>query len=269
MAEQPTSVFRRNPAVPVTLNVYDLDEGYVASANSLLKCFGTGAYHCGVEVHGTEWSYGCNSGIFECDPRGNTAHSFKQSVSMGRTNLSETDVLSLIDELADQWLGSEYHLLRHNCCDFSNDLCKRLEVGAVPGWVKSAAGLGATLDDIGHARPVTDAVSQGKQSRGVAAEESYQFGDFTRGLASKVSSATGSLMKEGYNTRAASEGAGAHQATDLVGKFSDVTRGTVSTIGQMGSSVVEEGKRARDASSSSGYQFGDITRGLISSLAKR
>merc|ERR1712060_603032 len=43
------------------------------------------------------------------------------------------------------WPGSDYDLLRHNCCHFSDALCQALGVGPIPGWVTSLAGVGAML----------------------------------------------------------------------------------------------------------------------------
>merc|ERR1712046_74265 len=117
--------------------------------------------------------------------------------------LSQADVNALIEELMDTWLGTSYHLLQRNCCDFSNELCKRLGVGRVPGWVKSAAGLGARLDDVVHVRPLLRTVDLGKQFRGREGEDAYRFGDFSCGVASTISDGLGAVVKAGYQHRVA------------------------------------------------------------------
>merc|ERR1712046_102090 len=135
--------------------------------------------------------------------------------------LSQADVNALIEELMDTWLGTSYHLLQRNCCDFSNEFCKRLGVGKVPGWVKSAAGMAAIMDDTIHARQVMAVVARGKVSRGATGDDGYKFGDLTRGVVSSVSDGAGSVLNRGYKSRAASEGDVATSGY----KFGDVTRG--------------------------------------------
>eukprot|EP00438_Fugacium_kawagutii_P024707 Skav235547 [mRNA] locus=scaffold3067:235190:241325:+ [translate_table: standard] len=74
----------------------------LAGVNMFCKAIGTGAFHAGVEVYQTEWSYGgsCNgptgTGIFCCPPKG-----------------------QLINKLKLEWKGQQYDLLRHNCCHFA------------------------------------------------------------------------------------------------------------------------------------------------------
>eukprot|EP00443_Scrippsiella_acuminata_P010407 CAMPEP_0115257102 /NCGR_PEP_ID=MMETSP0270-20121206/46592_1 /TAXON_ID=71861 /ORGANISM="Scrippsiella trochoidea, Strain CCMP3099" /LENGTH=271 /DNA_ID=CAMNT_0002672783 /DNA_START=13 /DNA_END=826 /DNA_ORIENTATION=+ len=115
------------------------------------KAIGTGAYHAGVEVYGLEWSFSCTtdgpyrSGIFAVPPRGCDAHSYREAVEMGETQMTAREVRALIDRLYKEWPGVEYDLLRHNCCHFSDALCIELGVGPIPGWVTSLAGVGAML----------------------------------------------------------------------------------------------------------------------------
>merc|ERR1712032_982970 len=52
-----------------------------------------------------------------------------------------------IAQLKQEWIGTEYDLLRHNCCVFSNILCEKLGVGSIPSWVTNLAAAGATVGD--------------------------------------------------------------------------------------------------------------------------
>eukprot|EP00929_Paragymnodinium_shiwhaense_P090022 TRINITY_DN5024_c0_g1_i4.p1 TRINITY_DN5024_c0_g1~~TRINITY_DN5024_c0_g1_i4.p1 ORF type:complete len:298 (-),score=68.61 TRINITY_DN5024_c0_g1_i4:243-1067(-) len=138
-------------ATPVVLHIYDVTgHDAITGVNKALKLIGTGAFHGGVEVYGTEWSFGyCEdgSGVFSCPPRGCDAHSFRQSVDMGATALTEAQVNGLIQRMTAEWPGTGYDLLRRNCCTFSDTLCVELGVGHAPAWVNNLAGAGATLDD--------------------------------------------------------------------------------------------------------------------------
>eukprot|EP00931_Biecheleriopsis_adriatica_P077242 TRINITY_DN50846_c0_g1_i1.p1 TRINITY_DN50846_c0_g1~~TRINITY_DN50846_c0_g1_i1.p1 ORF type:complete len:565 (+),score=100.96 TRINITY_DN50846_c0_g1_i1:29-1696(+) len=132
---------------PVTLHIYDLGSK-LSGVNVLAKAIGTGAFHAGVEIYGREWSYGGTdggTGVFHNPPRGCTAHSYRESIAMGFTSMTKQEVDKLILELAKEWQGPSYDLLRHNCCHFSDALCIRLGVGPVPSWVTSLAGVGAML----------------------------------------------------------------------------------------------------------------------------
>jgi len=59
---------------PVTLNIYNLGGSSCSrSLNALLKPFGTGAFHCGVQVYDREWSFsdtstGEGDGVFPVVP---------------------------------------------------------------------------------------------------------------------------------------------------------------------------------------------------------
>lgn len=137
----------------VTLHVYDL--GAIRSLNKVLRPAGTGAFHCGVEVYGREWSYaGCvgsgadarATGVFNCRPRLCKDHSYSESVDLGKTALRPGEVLMAIQHLEHMWLASEYSLLWHNCGHFCGHFCRALEVEPVPPWVMSLAGAGQAAE---------------------------------------------------------------------------------------------------------------------------
>jgi len=137
--------------VPVTLHIYDIGTsggGHVI--NRLLRPLGTGVFHCGVEVFGCEWSYsdttsGVGDGVFCSRPRCCEGHTYCESVSMGRTATTESEVLQLIEMLKKDWPVYAYDVLVHNCCHFSDEFCQRLGVGAIPTWVMNLAGAGAAV----------------------------------------------------------------------------------------------------------------------------
>jgi len=135
----------------VTLHIYDVgDQKAVTKVNELLKPIGTGAFHGAVEVYGEEYSYGYideGTGVFSNPPKECTMHTFRESVPMGETKLSQEEVAKLIEEMREAWVGVDYDLLRCNCCNFSDALCVKLGVGHAPKWVTNLAGAGATLQD--------------------------------------------------------------------------------------------------------------------------
>eukprot|EP00928_Gymnodinium_smaydae_P074277 TRINITY_DN57344_c0_g1_i1.p1 TRINITY_DN57344_c0_g1~~TRINITY_DN57344_c0_g1_i1.p1 ORF type:complete len:358 (+),score=33.65 TRINITY_DN57344_c0_g1_i1:46-1119(+) len=183
----------------VTLHVYDVStESVVSAANLVLKTIGTGAFHAAVEIGGVEWSYGYNdsetrTGVFDCEPKKCDMHIYRESIEMGRTNLSSDEVDELLYRLQKEWLGHQYDLLRRNCCVFSDTFCQELGVGPIPARIRNLAAAGGKLVDIGKngydkvKSPIKDVVMAGKAARGADQEaDGYKFGDFTRGVVANV-----------------------------------------------------------------------------------
>ena len=56
---------------------------------------------------------------------------------------------TVIHEMAIEYMGADYDLLRKNCCTFANDVCLRLEVKEddIPSWFRNAAQAGAQAED--------------------------------------------------------------------------------------------------------------------------
>merc|ERR1712070_650419 len=57
----------------------------------------------------------------------------------------------ILQQLVEDWQSKDYDILRHNCCDFSDDMCVRLGVGHVPSWVTNLADAGAKIANTKHA----------------------------------------------------------------------------------------------------------------------
>lgn len=130
----------------VILNIYDL----VKPLNKGLKVLGTGAFHGGVAVFGAEWSYGFSyhgTGIFAATPKECNGPEFRESLDIGETDMTEAEVNELLERMRQEWVGTEYDLLRHNCVRFCDDFCQRLGVGHIPNWVMNLAAAGAKIGD--------------------------------------------------------------------------------------------------------------------------
>jgi len=141
----------------VVLNIYDIGTSSVGQAlNSVLRHFGTGAFHCGVDIYGCEWSFsdtedGNGMGVFCSRPRRCEGHSYCESVKMGTTSMTQSEVLKLIQLMSSYWPVADYDTLTKNCCHFCDELCQRLRVGPIPSWVMNLAGAGAALAATGDA----------------------------------------------------------------------------------------------------------------------
>mmetsp|Transcript_1629 Transcript_1629/g.4997 ORF Transcript_1629/g.4997 Transcript_1629/m.4997 type:complete len:440 (-) Transcript_1629:17-1336(-) len=107
-----------------------------------------GVFHAGVEVNGVEWSfayqpYETRYGVGCHSPKMHPQHHFRQTVGMGRTQCQSEKITELLACMVEEYPGGDYDLLRRNCCHFADDLCQRLGVGPIPGWIYRLARVGA------------------------------------------------------------------------------------------------------------------------------
>eukprot|EP00756_Hemistasia_phaeocysticola_P054740 Hpha_TRINITY_DN3064_c0_g1::TRINITY_DN3064_c0_g1_i1::g.138713::m.138713 len=103
----------------VYVNVYDIAPSWV---NSVLGGAGFGIFHTGVQVYGHELGFGRAAseccGVYCIAPRSYTQHTFRESVYVGTTTLSEGDVVALRARFERTW-GKAYHLINRNCNSFA------------------------------------------------------------------------------------------------------------------------------------------------------
>mmetsp|Transcript_44966 Transcript_44966/g.71463 ORF Transcript_44966/g.71463 Transcript_44966/m.71463 type:complete len:555 (+) Transcript_44966:42-1706(+) len=145
--------------MPVLLHIYDVtQEPAIQRLNKVLAHkrmplkFG-GIFHAGVEVSGTEWSYGCTEsedepGVLPNLPKMHPDHHYRQTVEMRRTNFSASEVGDLLEELSIRYTGPTYDLLRQNCCHFADDFCQRLGAGGIPAWVYRLARIASRIESL-------------------------------------------------------------------------------------------------------------------------
>lgn len=138
---------------PVYLNVYHLNDQWVKSNTLSKQVFGIGgAFHAGIEVHGVEWTYGSEFGISQAQPRSHDVHIYHESILLGETYLSETEVQNLVLTMQKIWVANDYDMLEHNCANFSDALSWELVGEPIPRWVTRfpsiAAQAAAHLDNV-------------------------------------------------------------------------------------------------------------------------
>jgi len=95
----------------VTLHVYDLATWTRASNLPI--------FHLGVQVYRLEYFF-CSRGIQTCTPANNKGHSYKESVILGRTNLTVRQVRAVVQHLRQDWRKESYRLLGRNCQTFAS-----------------------------------------------------------------------------------------------------------------------------------------------------
>jgi len=140
----------------VYVHIYSLGTaGQGQALNSVLRVLGTGAFHCGVEVYGKEWSFRgrcCSgTGVFASRPQNCEHHTYSETLTLGETSLTGPEVSRLLSILQREWPGTSYDTLRRNCCHFSDKFCRCLGVGSLPPSLTSLANAGVKLVEAGNA----------------------------------------------------------------------------------------------------------------------
>jgi len=135
---QPFEDFAELGNATVLLHVYDLHEDLQGTNGMLaftLEDFAMGGlFHVGVEVFGSEWSYGY-IGVCCDPPRTLEAHEYRCTVVLGPTHLNSREVAGAVYDMCQSWSGREYDIISRNCCSFATEFCSRLGVGTLPPWV--------------------------------------------------------------------------------------------------------------------------------------
>ncbi|XP_050385048.1 uncharacterized protein LOC126801670 [Argentina anserina] len=139
----------------VVLHIYDVTNSGSEKTNSTIlqinKIFKDGIglggiFHSAVQVYGEdEWSFGfCEqgSGVFSCPSGKNPMYTYREFIVLGTTDCSKSKVNQILRELSREWPGFTYDLLSKNCNHFCDELCERLGVPRLPGWVNRFAHAG-------------------------------------------------------------------------------------------------------------------------------
>jgi len=158
--------------IPVYLNVYDLHH-----ANSYGYFVGLGAFHSGVEIGDKEYAFGGHeynfTGVYESTPRVVVGAAFRESILLGETSLTRTEIQNILNELSLDYVGVSYHPIKRNCNAFSNDLSLRLLNKPIPSYVNRLAYFGSfmtcipvntLLSIVGFTPPTADVSTNTKES---------------------------------------------------------------------------------------------------------
>ncbi|URE31228.1 hypothetical protein MUK42_05319 [Musa troglodytarum] len=130
----------------VVAHVYDVTNSpsektnnTVSRINCICKdCVGLGGiFHSAIQVYGThEWSFGYRergSGVFHCSQGQNQFYTYRQSIVLGETHCSQSEVNKILRELIRAWTGDSYDPLSKNCNHFCDAFCEKLGVRKLPG----------------------------------------------------------------------------------------------------------------------------------------
>eukprot|EP01126_Amoeba_proteus_P052118 TRINITY_DN626_c0_g1_i5.p1 TRINITY_DN626_c0_g1~~TRINITY_DN626_c0_g1_i5.p1 ORF type:complete len:137 (+),score=13.94 TRINITY_DN626_c0_g1_i5:189-599(+) len=113
-----------------------------------------------VQTIRSEYSYGYssddNDGIFWGQPGmeedfrkviylGRANYRFRESILLGKYNISPDQLRRVINSLKKEFNGSEYHILNLNCNHFSRKLVRELTGLEIPAWINRLAVLASYI----------------------------------------------------------------------------------------------------------------------------
>ena len=107
-----------------------------------LNSMNFGFFHAGVEVNDLEYSFGFieeGTGMFFCHPKKSPGYTYRCTIDMGFTDLTDTEVDDVITMMLRGWSGDSYRLVGRNCCNFAAEFCLALGVGPPPVWINALA----------------------------------------------------------------------------------------------------------------------------------
>ncbi|KAL6123191.1 hypothetical protein ACLB2K_075713 [Fragaria x ananassa] len=170
----------------VVLHIYDVTNSGSEKTNSTImqinKIFKDGIglggiFHSAVQVYGEdEWSFGfCEqgSGVFSCPSGKNPMYTYRECIVLGTTDCSIFKVNQILRELSREWPGFTYDLLSKNCNHFCDELCERLGVPKLPGWVNRFAHAGDAAMEVAGNTAVR--LKQAKTEIVSASKVAYRF----------------------------------------------------------------------------------------------
>mmetsp|Transcript_80084 Transcript_80084/g.248538 ORF Transcript_80084/g.248538 Transcript_80084/m.248538 type:complete len:187 (-) Transcript_80084:4-564(-) len=79
------------------------------------------------------------TGITCSVPRDSPGHAFTESVPLGKTAVSEDQVVTIIQRLGRSWAAVDHNPHTRSCVDFCDTLCQLLGAGPLPEHVRKVA----------------------------------------------------------------------------------------------------------------------------------
>jgi len=120
----------------VSLYIYDISKGMARQLS--LPILGKqidGVWHTSIVCFGLEYFYG-SDGISHCQPCGTVLGPPDETVNLGETNVTKRIFQEYLSGVGkESFRGSKYHLFRHNCNTFSNEVAVFLTGKKIPSYI--------------------------------------------------------------------------------------------------------------------------------------
>ena len=121
---------------PVVLQIYDISRGLARTmSQSLIGIQLEGIWHTGILFAGREYYFG-SMGIDSCPPNGTILGAPNKTELLGHSELPVEIVDEWIADARDsRFAGHRYHLLDHNCNNFSDEFATFLTGNNIPSHI--------------------------------------------------------------------------------------------------------------------------------------
>ncbi|KAL9645301.1 hypothetical protein ABK040_002501 [Willaertia magna] len=103
----------------IYLNVYDLTD------NSQFYPVGLGFYHSGLEINGTEYTFG-REGTFQHEAKKAPSVPLRESILLSTIELNREKLKSIIDQVSLEYNKLKYHILKRNCNHYAKALYDKI-----------------------------------------------------------------------------------------------------------------------------------------------
>ena len=125
---------------PIYINIYDLH-----NINNILNPFGLGAFHTGIEIYGTEYSFYANTGIFGSVPKSINNLYLRRTVCLGYTDKSISEIYNIVLNFKEEFTDYNYNILTNNCNHFCDSFSMILINKGIPRFINRLANFGNFL----------------------------------------------------------------------------------------------------------------------------
>lgn len=82
------------------------------------------------------------TGVFETDPKSAPDCEYRETIYLGESQLTSTDIRKALDNISGDFQAKQYSLVYKNCNSFSDAFSKQLLGVGIPGWVNRLSWLG-------------------------------------------------------------------------------------------------------------------------------
>ena len=197
----------------VKIHVYDLSKGLARQLSPMLLGKQIdGVWHTGVVVYGREYFFG-SMGIAHCPPCGTMLGAPDEVIDMGRTQVPRDLFEEYLDGLgADEFRGSAYRLLEHNCNNFSSEVATFLTGSPIPAHITNLPSDVMNTPFGASIRPLLESFSVAPQSSVSLSDlpAPYVHGQTPSSTASGTSSATAAQPTSAHVQPASTQAAPSH-----------------------------------------------------------
>eukprot|EP01126_Amoeba_proteus_P039657 TRINITY_DN4197_c0_g2_i3.p1 TRINITY_DN4197_c0_g2~~TRINITY_DN4197_c0_g2_i3.p1 ORF type:complete len:676 (-),score=132.95 TRINITY_DN4197_c0_g2_i3:240-2267(-) len=168
------SLIRKNHFSPyrevdVEVVLYDLLPTIGGLNNTTMSFANLGIFHTSILIYDTEISYCEGDGIHQTGPRASHVGKYRQNQYLGKTQVSPQELMTVLEEMREQWRGDNYNIRDQNCIHFCDVISVLLVYKHLPTTItrilELCKSLPVAIDACGFKSSHSDINTFGKRKR--------------------------------------------------------------------------------------------------------